>query len=149
MRLHVLPASLVVEPSHNVSGRSLWIDREKNTIESSDRTVTDTSKAQSHYIDGVAGIIKSEISIICVCAQRQMLILVLPQVAQRMVLVGHYQEPSGGQSPGLHDSSGRGSQGVPVFCQEGRQRHCLRCAVLNPYFSVSSGDVLIWYFQLN
>ncbi len=59
-RLHIFPTSLVIEPSRTESGRSLWIDREKCTIEASDRNVSggDLEKAQTHFIDGVAGIIK-------------------------------------------------------------------------------------------
>lgn len=58
MRLHVLPASLVIEPSRTAAGRSLWIDRDKGTIEASERVIPDVAKAQTHFIDGVAGIVK-------------------------------------------------------------------------------------------
>lgn len=70
-RLHIFPTSLVIEPSRTESGRSLWIDREKCTIEANDRAVSggDLEKAQTHFIDGVAGIVK------CVRASRTFILL--------------------------------------------------------------------------
>ena len=57
-RLHIFPTSLVIEPSRTEAGRSLWIDREKCTIEANDRPIGDLEKAQTQFIDGVAGIVK-------------------------------------------------------------------------------------------
>ena len=64
-RLHIFPTSLVIEPSRTESGRVLWIDREKNTIEANDRPIADLEKAQTHFIDGVAGIIKCVPAVEC------------------------------------------------------------------------------------
>ncbi len=58
MRLHVLEKWLLLQPDEGLAGRSLWIDRDKMTMEVADRQLEDLSRAKSMHIQCVAGVVK-------------------------------------------------------------------------------------------